>query len=270
VTDLTTLVTEPMCLPLDVRMISSTLKDALMDYPDQKLLWYEQMARRRILARLRSRYVSDATLRVSTPVVSTVVQSPIYRDEIMNDDPHQQGVNKDLRVVTALTGVFSDQWVIKFTDDSGAFTIDGLFSLSQGTGAYGSDFTSTNTYVLIYSDAWYGKTKIVTNDKFYFTTNNYHQYITFIASLLVASYVIQFDNLNVDDTYSKQAEKMLDELADVHSGVGLGNAKMHIDDAPVSMPGLDVDYLGRKFSDEPNEDTSGNKGEEFWENQIND
>ena len=269
-TDLTSYATEPMCLPLDIRMLSRTIKDELTDYPDERLLWWESQARRRVKAVLRSRYPADSSLRVSSPIVSVPVQAPIYDTQIENQESYQEGVQSGLRVVVARSGIFSDQYVIEFTDGSGAYKITGHYALDQGTSkAYGSDETSTNTYLTIYADAWVGTANIKKGDKFYFTVNNYDETITHITAKLALGYAIKYDGLDIEQTFIDDAENFLKQLADVNSGVGLAGATMHLDDAPIALPGMDVDVLGRKFSDEPNDDAYGNEGEEHWSNTYN-
>lgn len=269
-TDLTTLITEPYCLPLNVRMIGRTVRDELREYADERLRYMEQyFARPKIKTMLRSRYPSDASLRVTTPEVSVPVQSPIYDGQTGNEEPWQEGVQKGLRVVVAITGIKNDQYVIEFTNDAGAYKITGMFALTQGTGDYDTDTTSTNTYLTIYKEAWIGTSHIKKGDKFYFTVNNYDKIITQIASLLTLGYAVKYDGLNIEQTYLEDGENLLKLLADVNSGVGLEGTVMHLDDAPIAMSGMDVDAFGNKFSNEPDQDAYGNDGEENWPHQFN-
>ena len=271
--DLTSFVDEPMALPLDVRIVARDLKVDLSDFPDSRLLQIQYQAKGRIRAALRRRYSSESSLKVDNPVVSAPIQAPYYTGQIPNDDSYQEGVNKQLIAVKVLSGVFSDQWEIKFTSST-EFSLTGRFSRSQGTGLISSDFTSTNKYILIYSDAWEGT--FAKNDRFYFTTNNFDPLITYIASLLTAGYAIGYEYTPLGgkpkqlNPLVQYAEQLLDELADPKSGRALGKGVTYIDDSPVAMP-YNIDYLGRNITEAPDEDNWGYDGETgSWEHQYND
>lgn len=263
---------EPMCMPLDVRFHNQGLTNVLDGFHDYRILQAQYIAKMRIKSKLRKRYSTDDSLRLDDPKSTFPQPAPVWEGQIENEDPYQESYNNGLVAVGVSSGVYSDQWQIKFTSST-AFSLTGLLTRSNGTGDTSSDFTSTDTYITINNNDWFGS--FSANDKFYFTTMNYHPYIKYIAAIYTAGLLLggMFTQAGHEtkamNPIVRYAESLLDELADPKSGVGLDDTQFTIDDSPVAMP-YDVDYLGRNVTPAPDEDEYGNEGEEYWGNIIND
>ena len=266
-TDFTTLHREPFCLPLDIWMIHKSLTPE--EKTESELLKYCDLASQDVATALRTLY-ADSGLKAPAPWAGPFFHQVLYMDpdgEMSNPEAVQRFGLQDVRVLgaTVASTAFSQQYTVKFTSAT-AFTVTGNIEGGQGTGSTASEFTTSNSDVVIATDAWVGTFE--KDMTLVFGVYTYHPTVVQIASELAAGRTIRDvrgSNQVEEDALGRRliatalAKIRALQRPDAPDGMRLPAMGSPVI-GPVSMP-YDVDALGRDISPVKQTDIKGREGE---------
>lgn len=146
-----------LCTTQDVRNLSEELTTQVRDNP--RIVQFINRADGLIRNGLRGFYTIDSGLEI-TPW-NGFPQVPFEHED--HNISANTGTGSLLDVTPATTAI-TELWTVTFTDAT-SFTVSGSVSGAQGSGGTGSEFTSTNSFLVIPTAAWSGTH--AANDLFY-------------------------------------------------------------------------------------------------------
>lgn len=186
-TDIRTLKQTVFSTPVDVRYLAmgslpaNTHADTL--YLNDRMITLFLLRARGIISYELASVISGETVFEVTPYVGPSL-IPLPDEENLGENSGS-GV---LWGLTPATTAYTEYWTITFTSST-AFTVTGSYSGSQGTGTTSTAFTSTNSDIVIPSDAWSGTP--ATGDKFYIPVYKHHPSIVTIATMLATGLIFK-------------------------------------------------------------------------------
>lgn len=193
-----------MCsTPLDCRSWSEHLSPDRISYP--RLSVFIHRADARIRSALRSFYTIDTSLLETAPWNGPPQDAYGIGDTVSNAGTAQ------LSDITVAATAITEMWTLTFTSAT-AYTITGSLSGSQGTGAVGSNSSSTNAYITIPSINWSGTA--VANDVFYVATYTFKPLIVALSSMMAAGYAL-LSQYEGDNEISAKGNKFLAEAKEI-------------------------------------------------------
>lgn len=272
-TDLKTLRKEVYSTPLDCRIL---MMDAIekLTHADTLLLNDSMID----MFALRARGIIDMKIG-STFSGSSVIETTPYTGPVLIPRPDHDNIGENtgtgvLYGCVPASDAFTELWTILFTSDT-AFSVTGSFSGSQGTGSISSDFTSTNSDIVIPSDAWAGTP--ASGDYFYIPVYKHVPEIVALSSLLTAGLVLKGINAStstegagIGTKFYNDAESLLDDIASGVSGLMGVNTLLNSSDLMISYEISHAGYDISNYSDDEYNRFINNTSASypFWQNWV--
>lgn len=207
------------CTTLDVRNMSEYITTEVRD--NARISQYIYRADSIIREALRSLYSIDSGLEDTTPY-NNIPQAPFpHPDQNINGNDSASGSLLD---VTPSSSAVTELWTVSF-DSATTFNVSGSISGSQGSGSTASDFTSTNTNLVIPTGNWSGT--FADGDIFYIATYKAQPLIVSISTFLAAGLMLKAVNEGIDDISEKgvdfwnQGMKLLKRLQNPNADDGI-------------------------------------------------
>jgi len=199
-------------------------------------------------AQLRSalRPYFGSTLSTETPYAVTPIAR--YGNSAAGRLLLTNGTN-DITVSTGAS-IYSQVYKITFTSAT-AFSVEADMTGGQGTGATGSNFTTSDTYITINSALWNGT--FFNGDVHYLKIYNHEHMLVHMSSLLCAQYIL--DTIYTEEvpdasaTAEKYGQKYGRMLRDIQRGEAFlekGHSKRDIDPIQVDY---EIDDYGTDVTD---------------------
>jgi hypothetical protein len=272
-TDLKTLRREVYSTPLDTRILMFDAVEKLT-HADTLLLndlMIDMFA-------LRARGIIDMKLGATLTGTSVIETTPYCGPVLIPRPDHDNtGENTGTAVLygcAPASDAYTELWTIYFTSDT-AFTVTGSYSGSQGTGSTTTDFTSTNSDIVIPSDAWSGTP--AAGDYFYIPVYKHVPEMVAISSLLTAGLILKSINANtstegagIGTKFYNDAESLLDDIASGTSGLMGVNTLLNSSDLMISYEISHAGYDISNYQDDENARYINNTSAvyPFWQNWV--
>lgn len=210
---------------------------------------------------LRARGIIDSKLGNYISGVSTFETTP-YSGPVLIPRPDHDNTGENtgtgiLYGCLPASDAYTELWTIKFTSDT-AFSVTGSFSGFQGTGSISADFTSTNSDLVISSDAWAGTP--ASGDEFYIPVYKHLPEIVSLSSLLTAGLILKGVNANtstegagIGTKFYNDAISLLDDIANGTSGLLGVNTLIDSSDLMISY---EISHAGYDISNYRSDEVS--------------
>jgi len=220
-----------------------------------------------IRATLRKIYESDSALTASAPWATIAIPQSKYTDTKTEEEVENSGTGRLLGVDVASTAI-CEMWTVTFTSPT-AFDVTASFSGSQGSGDKGSEFTSTNTDIVIPSAYWSGIPQ--KNDVFYFSTQLQYPLIVFMVAELAAAkwaeteLIAEQPNMSeFPEQWTTDVNKLLNRLQKPYDAEGLRLDSWSNRDISPEMVSYEIDTLGRDVSNYETDERARYTGDAYY------
>jgi len=272
-TDLKTLRREVYSTPLDARIL---MFDAIENLTHASTLLLNDLMIDTFA--LRARGIIDMKLGAIFSGTSVIETTP-YTGPVLIPRPDHDNTGENtgtgvLYGAIPASDAYTELWTVYFTSDT-AFTVTGSYSGSQGTGSISTDFTSTNSDLVIPSDAWAGTP--ASGDYFYIPVYKHVPEIVALSTLLTAGLILKGVNANtstegagIGTKFYNDAMSLLDEVASGTSSLMGINTLINSSDLMTSYEISHAGYDISNYQDDENPRYINNSSAvyPFWQNWI--
>lgn len=255
-TDLRTLKKETYSTAVDVRQLAM---NSLAEKTHADTLYLNDKMIELFL--LKARGIIDFKLGNVISGVTTLEVTPYCGPSLIPlPDEENTGENTSTGILWGLTPAstaYTEFWTFTFTSDT-AFSAQGSYSGSQGTGSTAAAFTATNSSISVPLDAWSGT--FASGDIYYVPTYKHHPSIVTIATMLAAGLILKGQATGMAPDANPAGAALYDDAMDMLNSLAKGETSLvgvnNLIDASdllvpyeVSMSGYDVsNYRTDEFS----------------------
>jgi hypothetical protein len=167
-------------------------------------------------------------------------------------DEENTGENTGTGVMYGLnpsSSAYTELWTITFTSAT-AFGVVGSFSGSQGTGATSSAFTSTDSDIVIPTEAWSGTP--ASGDIFYVPVYKHHPSIVMLSTMLATGLIFKGQATGAAPDMNPEGAKLYDDAMKMLEDIASGDASLLgvntlIDSSDILVP-YEISYSGTDVS----------------------